>query len=135
MTYLLDTNTCIQYLTGRNINVVNQLKITPRQDICLCDVVKAELYYGAYRSTRKEQNLALYELFFSQYISFPFDGRSAKIYGEIRSELSKSGIPIGAYDLQIAAIALANDLILVTHNTREFQRVHDLELEDWEENI
>ncbi|MEX6779377.1 hypothetical protein ABIT13_22100 [Limnospira fusiformis NRMCF6962] len=41
---LLDTNTCIQYLTGRNLNVINKFKITPRQDICLCDVVKAELY-------------------------------------------------------------------------------------------
>ncbi len=135
MIYLLDTNTCIQYLTGRNLNVINKFKITPRQDICLCDVVKAELYYGAYRSSKKEQNLALYELFFSQYISLPFDGKSAKFYGEIRSELSKLGTPIGAYDFQIAAIALANHLILVTHNTREFQRVQNLQLEDWEENI
>lgn len=135
MIYLLDTNTCIQYLTGRNFNVINKFKITPRQDICLCDVVKAELYYGACRSAKKEQNLALYELFFSQYISLPFDGKSAKIYGQIRSELSKLGTPIGAYDFQIAAIALANNLILVTHNTKEFQRVKSLQLEDWEENI
>ncbi|ULB46438.1 type II toxin-antitoxin system VapC family toxin [Limnospira fusiformis KN01] len=132
---LLDTNTCIQYLTGRNLNVINKFKITPRQDICLCDVVKAELYYGACRSVKKEQNLALYELFFSQYVSLPFNGKSAKIYGEIRSKLSKLGTPIGAYDFQIAAIALANNLILVTHNTKEFQRVKSLQLEDWEENI
>ncbi|MDJ1180337.1 type II toxin-antitoxin system VapC family toxin [Roseofilum sp. BLCC_M91] len=135
MIYLLDTNTCIQYLTGRNLNVINKFKITPRQDICLCDVVKAELYYGAFRSVKKEQNLALYELFFSQYVSLPLNGKSAKIYGEIRSELSKLGTPIGAYDFQIAAIALANNLILVTHNTKEFQRVKSLQLEDWEENI
>lgn len=135
MIYLLDTNTCIQYLTGRNLNVINKFKITPRQDICLCDVVKSELYYGAFRSVKKEQNLALYELFFSQYVSLPFNGKSAKIYGEIRSELSKLGTPIRAYDFQIAAIALANNLILVTHNTKEFQRVKSLQLEDWEENI
>ncbi|MBD2597370.1 type II toxin-antitoxin system VapC family toxin [Nostoc spongiaeforme FACHB-130] len=135
MIYLLDTNTCIQYLTGRNINVINKFKVTPRQNICLCDVVKAELYYGACRSSKKEQNLALYELFFSKYISLPFDGKSARIYGEIRSELSKLGTPIGAYDFQIAAIALANELILVTHNIKEFQRVRDLKLEDWEEKF
>lgn len=89
----------------------------------------------ACRSAKKEQNLALYELFFSQYVSLPFNGKSAKIYGEIRSELSKLGTPIGAYDFQIAAIALANNLILVTHNTKEFQRVKSLQLENSEENI
>jgi tRNA(fMet)-specific endonuclease VapC len=130
--YLLDTNTCIQYLTGRSDNVINKFKTTSRQNIYLCDVVKSELYYGAFRSVKKEQNLALYELFFSQYMSLPFDGKSARIYGEIRSELSKLGTPIGAYDFQIAAIALANNLILVTHNTREFQRIKNLQLEDWE---
>ncbi|WP_413172460.1 type II toxin-antitoxin system tRNA(fMet)-specific endonuclease VapC [Anabaena azotica] len=135
MIYLLDTNTCIQYLTGRSENVINKFKTTPRQNICLCDVVKAELYYGACRSSKKEKNLALYELFFSQYVSLPFDGNSAKIYGAIRAELSKLGTPIGAYDFQIAAIALSNNLILVTHNVREFERVENLQLEDWEENI
>ncbi|MFM5890378.1 MAG: type II toxin-antitoxin system VapC family toxin [Dolichospermum sp.] len=132
MIYLLDTNTCIQYLTGRSENVINKFKITHRENICLCDVVKGELYYGGCRSVKKEQNLALYELFFSQYISLPFDGKAARIYGEIRFQLSKLGTPIGAYDFQIAAIALANNLILVTHNTREFQRVENLQLEDWE---
>lgn len=130
--YLLDTNTCIQYLTGRSDNVINKFKITSRRNIYLCDVVKSELYYGAFRSVKKEQNLALYDLFFSQYMSLPFDGKSARIYGEIRSELAKLGTPIGAYDFQIAAIALANNLILVTHNTREFQRIKNLQLEDWE---
>jgi tRNA(fMet)-specific endonuclease VapC len=71
MIYLLDTNTCIQYLTGRSENVINKFKTTHRENICLCDVVKAELYYGACRSVKKEQNLALYEFFFSQYISNP----------------------------------------------------------------
>ncbi|AFY80140.1 type II toxin-antitoxin system tRNA(fMet)-specific endonuclease VapC [Oscillatoria acuminata] len=132
MIYLLDTNTCIQYLTGRSENVSYKFKTTPRQNIGLCDVVKAELYYGACRSAKKEQNLALYELFFSQYISLPFEGKSAKVYGEIRAELSRLGIPIGPYDFQIAAIALANNLILVTHNTQEFKRIQNLKLEDWE---
>jgi len=132
MTYLLDTNTCIQYLTGRSQAIIEKFKTTPRQNIYLCDVVKAELYYGAYRSQKKEQNLALYEFFFSHYISLPFDGESAKKYGEIRAELSKMGTPIDAYDLQIASIALAHHLILVTHNTREFNRVKLLHIEDWE---
>ncbi|WP_309143903.1 type II toxin-antitoxin system VapC family toxin [Oscillatoria sp. HE19RPO] len=85
MIYLLDTNTCIQYLTGRSENVSYKFKTTLRQNIGLCAVVKAELYYGACRSAKKEQNLALYELFFSQYMSLPFEGKSAKVYGEIRA--------------------------------------------------
>ena len=134
MTYLLDTNTCIQYLTGRSSQVIAQFHKIPRQDITLCDVVKAELYYGAYKSYRRDANLALYELFFSQYISLPFDGNAAAIYGKIRTNLERLGTPIGAYDLQIAAIALANNLILVTHNINEFSRVEQLKIEDWEDS-
>ena len=66
-------------------------------------------------------------------ISFPFDDAAALIYGEVRAKLSQAGRLIGPYDLQIAAIALANRLILVTHNTEEFSRVGGLKLKDWEE--
>ncbi|WP_445247774.1 PIN domain-containing protein [Microcoleus sp. OTE_8_concoct_300] len=62
----------------------------------------------------------------------PFDDQSAVIYGQIRAKLAASGTPIGPNDLLIASIALANNLILVTHNTREFSRVEGLRLEDWE---
>lgn len=57
----------------------------------------------------------------------------ALICGQIRAQIQRLGTPIGSYDLQIAAIALANDLILVTHNTREFERVEGLKLDDWQE--
>ena len=62
----------------------------------------------------------------------PFDDQSALIYGQIRAQLAASGTPIGPNDLLIASIALANNLIVVTHNTREFSRVGGLRLEDWE---
>ena len=68
-------------------------------------------------------------------MSLPFDDQSALIFGEIRAQLAANGTPIGAYDLQIAAIALANNLILVTHNTKEFSRIPQLQLEDWEIDI
>lgn len=132
MIYLLDTNTCILYLTRRNSIIVDKLTNAPRQDVVLCDVVKAELYYGAYRGTRLESNLALYQEFFREFISLPFDGEAAAVYGRIRVQLESLGTPIGPNDLQIAAIAIANNLILVTHNTREFSRVPDLRFEDWE---
>jgi len=101
----------------------------------LCDIVKAELYYGAYKGTRLESNLVLYQEFFSELVSLPFDGNAAAVYGRIRARLEALGTPIGPNDLQIAAIALANDLILVTHNTREFSRVEGLRLEDWELSV
>jgi tRNA(fMet)-specific endonuclease VapC len=133
--YLLDTNTCIQYITDRNSIIVQRLKNQKRLDIALCDIVKLELYYGAYKSQRQQRNLEVLKEFFQEFISLPFDGNAAKICGQIRAQLAVLGTPIGPYDLQIAAIALVNSLTLVTHNTREFSRVSGLKLEDWEIDI
>jgi len=71
-------------------------------------------------------------IFFDEFTSLPFDGKSAKICGYLRNRLNKKGMPIGVYDLQIASIALANDLILVTHNVAEFSRIEELNYEDWQ---
>jgi tRNA(fMet)-specific endonuclease VapC len=98
-------------------------------------VVKAELFYGAMNSQNPAKTLALQEIFLNQFVSLPFDDRAAKIFGEIRAHLARLGTPIGPYDLQIAAIALANDVTLVTHNTREFSRVPHLRIEDWETEL
>jgi tRNA(fMet)-specific endonuclease VapC len=71
-------------------------------------------------------------LFLNQFVSLPFDDIAAEIYGRERARLTLVGTPIGANDLLIACIALANGLTLVTHNTREFSRINGLRLEDWE---
>jgi tRNA(fMet)-specific endonuclease VapC len=92
-----------------------------------------ELYYGAYRSTQTERNLAILERFFSQFAVLPLDPAAARVAGRIRAELLASGTPIGPNDFQIAAIALTHNLTLVTHNTREFGRVSGLVIEDWEQ--
>ncbi|AFZ36396.1 PilT protein domain protein [Stanieria cyanosphaera PCC 7437] len=120
MIYLLDTNTCIQYLTGRNPLVVAKFKAHNPSDIAICDIVKSELYYGAYKSDRTDKNLQVLSKFFNEFVSLPFDQQAAKKAGEIRARLATLGTPIGPYDLQIAAIALIHNLILVTHNIREF---------------
>jgi tRNA(fMet)-specific endonuclease VapC len=95
-------------------------------------VVKAELFYGAMKSQRPEQTLAKQQCFLATFHSLPFDDEAALIFAKIRADLQRQGQPIGPYDMQIAAIALANDLTLVTHNTREFSRVNGLKLADWE---
>jgi tRNA(fMet)-specific endonuclease VapC len=130
--YLLDTNACIVYLNQENSGVRRRLASVSRSEVVLCSVVKAELFYGAMRSTSPEQTLARQREFVNAFTSLPFDDFAATSFGIIRTRLESLGTPIGAYDLQIAAIALANNLTLITHNTREFSRVEGLQLEDWE---
>jgi len=132
MIYLLDTNVCIVYLKGQNSHLKQKLDNILLSEIAVCSVVKGELFYGSLLSANPERNLRLQQEFLSQFLSLPFDDQSAVVFGEIRAQLAAKGTPIGAYDLQIAAIALANNLILVTHNTKEFSRIPQLQLEDWE---
>ncbi|MFM5981495.1 MAG: type II toxin-antitoxin system VapC family toxin [Sphaerospermopsis kisseleviana] len=132
MIYLLDTNTCIVYLKGKNLYLKKKLENIPLSEIAVCSVVKGELFYGAMRSAYPERNLKLQQDFLNQFVSLPFNDQAATIFGNIRAQLTAQGTPIGGYDIQIAAIALTNNLILVTHNTREFSRIPELKLEDWE---
>lgn len=128
----MDTNAWIAYLDQKPSPIKTRIATQPEAKILMCDVVKAELLYGAYKSSRIEQNLIKLDRLFSLVKSLPFDGEAALKFGQIRAYLASQGTPIGPYDLQIAAIACAHDFILVTHNTREFSRVPDLILEDWE---
>ena len=132
MIYLLDTNTCIVYLKGKNLYLKKKLENIPLSEIAVCSVVKGELFYSAMRSADPERNLKLQQDFLNQFVSLPFNDQAATIFGNIRAQLTAQGTPIGGYDLQITAIALTNNLILVTHNTREFSRITELKLEDWE---
>jgi len=132
MRYLLDTNACIRYLNGRSLPLAQKLLALPVTSVFVCSIVKAELFFGAAKSQMIEQKLARQISFLNQFVSLPFDDASAQIFGRIRAELARRGTPIGAYDLQIAAIALVNNVTLVSHNTNEFARVAGLMLEDWE---
>jgi len=132
MSVLLDANTCIQYLNGRSDRIRQHLEAVQPRDVVLCSVVKAELFYGALKSARTAENLARIEAFAGRFASFPFDDAAAAVYGEVRARLERQGTPIGPNDRLIAAIALARGTTLVTHNTREFGRIEELRLEDWE---
>ena len=132
MIYLLDTNVCIRYLNGRAPGVLQRLRALEPSDIAVCSVVKAELFYGAQRSQDPKRSLAVQRQFLQPYRSLPFDDAAAEFAGLLRAGLAAQGTPIGPHDIQIAAIALANTCTLVTHNLREFGRVPNLLLEDWE---
>jgi tRNA(fMet)-specific endonuclease VapC len=132
MAYLLDSNVCIAYLRGRNLLVRQRLAELSTKDVCLCSVVKAELAYGALRSANSAANQLEAEVFWQPYRSLPLDDAAAEHFAAIRRHLESLGTTIGPYDLQIAAIALANGCTLVTNNTREFGRVPGLLIEDWQ---
>lgn len=132
MTHLLDTNACVRYLNGPAPGVRNKLAAMPLDAVVVCSVVKAEMYAGAMKSNDPMRTRSEQQAFLVQFIFLPFDDAAASVYAIIRTHLSNAGTPISLYDLQITAIALANNLILVTHNTREFSRVPGLLLEDWE---
>ena len=132
MIYLLDTNICIRYLNKKIDFVIERFKAVPTQDIAVCSIIKAELFHGARKSQNPNRTLAQQQAFLAQFTSLPFDDRAAEVYGYEKARLETLGTPIGPNDLLIASIAVAHNLTLVTHNTREFGRITGLKLDDWE---
>ncbi|MFT3743755.1 MAG: type II toxin-antitoxin system VapC family toxin [Pyrinomonadaceae bacterium] len=130
--YLLDTNACINYLKFSNSPIRAKLQSLAVDEIAVCSVVKFELYYGSYRSSDPVRSLEKQNQFLVQFRSLNFGDPEAVEAGKIRASLASIGKMIGAYDIQIAAISLTNDLTLVTHNTSEFSRIENLKLEDWQ---
>ncbi|MDE0698360.1 MAG: type II toxin-antitoxin system VapC family toxin, partial [Boseongicola sp.] len=97
-------------------------------EIGIPTIVSHELYFGAYKSQKVSFNLETIRLLFRDFVVLPFDEEDSRQAGEIRAELNESGSPIGPYDVLIAGQARARDLILISNNVREFERVPDLQL-------
>ncbi len=132
MRYLLDTNTCIRYLNGRAPAIRQKMLTVDDTDIAISAITKGEMFAGSARSQIPQRSRARQDEFFVRFVSLPFDDAAASEFGRIRAALEAAGTPIGPYDMQIAAIALAHNLIVVTHNVREFGRIEGLQIEDWE---
>ena len=130
MKYCLDTNTLIYFFKGLG-NVSNRLLAAPPGEIAIPTVVIYELEVGIGKSTSPRKRKSQLEELTSLVSIFPFGQSEAKCAAGIRIKLERQGIPIGPYDILIAASALANKSILVTHNKREFERVEGLKIEDW----
>ena len=92
--YLLDTNVCIVYLKGISEKVKSRIDDLEAEQIAVCSVVKAELFYGSMKSKNPEKNLNIQKSFLSQFVSLPFDDSCAEIYGKVRADLEKQGTPI-----------------------------------------
>jgi tRNA(fMet)-specific endonuclease VapC len=132
MIFLPDTNACITLLRQRDDRLIARWKSIQATDIVLCSIIVYELRYGAQRSLDASREHSKLDLFLSPFTSLPFDDQCAQRCAEVRAELESAGRVIGPHDLQIAAVALQHQLTLVTHNTREFNRIPGLKLDDWE---
>jgi len=131
--YLLDTNICIYIIKKKPPSVLKRLKKRAISDVHISAITVAELEYGAARSQFPEKNkIALIE-FLSLFTLLSFDDHDAVEFGEIKAGLARQGQLIGPMDLLIAAQAKSRKLILVTNNTKEFERVAGLKIENWTE--
>lgn len=130
MMYLLDTNTLIYYFKGMG-NVAKRLLSTSPSEIALSTIVLFELEVGIAKSMSPRKRKAQLQEFTSLVNVVSFDRGAAELAAEIRAKLEKRGVLIGPYDILVAASALATNSTLVTHNTKEFERVESLRIEDW----
>lgn len=128
--YLLDTNTLIYYFKGMG-NVSQNLLSQPPQNISIPSIVIFELEVGIAKSTSPQKRINQLHEMLSSINIIPFGDKEAKISANIRANLEKKGTPIGPYDILIGGTAVANQATLVTHNTSEFERISQLQLEDW----
>lgn len=131
MKYLLDTNICIYAIKNRPPEVLDKLRRVGRDAVAISVVTLLELRQGAETSSRKEANHARLDLFLAPMTILPFDETAALEGSKLRARLEAAGTPIGDYDSLIAAHALARDLVLVSNNLREFDRVEGLRTENW----
>ncbi len=128
--YLIDTDIWIGLARG-DADLIKQVHTLDASKVVTCSVVKAELLFGARKSQRVDENLEGVADLLEPFGSLPFDDRAADHYGVIRTILEMAGTPIGANDMLIAAVALANDCTVVTRNSREFERVPGLRVMNW----
>lgn len=132
--YLLDTHVMIALLNNRPpiVRARFEAESLRGSSFYLSSVVEFELRYGIAKSQKRQKNLSQLEALLKYpFLSLPFDSAEAEAAGEIRADLERKGIPIGAYDVQIAGQALCHGLALVTANTSEFSRVPGLHIVDW----
>ncbi|MEB4589465.1 type II toxin-antitoxin system VapC family toxin [Candidatus Thiothrix sp. Deng01] len=132
MNFLLDTNICIYLIKRKPPEVLQRFRQLQPGSVFISSVTTSELYYGAQKSQRVQANLEALNNFLLPFRIVDYDESASFLYGELRADLEKRGQSIGPLDMMIAAHALSLDIPLVTNNTREFERVQGLKLENWE---
>lgn len=128
---MLDTNICIYIIKNKPQSVKKKFQEFNIGDLCISSISVSELMYGAFKSQFVEKNLKAIESFLMPFEIVDYDYMASIEYGKIRADLEKKGRIIGNMDMQIAGHALALDMMLVTNNTKEFERVEGLIVDNW----
>ncbi|MBH2020316.1 type II toxin-antitoxin system VapC family toxin [Polaromonas sp.] len=132
MRYLLDTNIVSYYLRRTTPLLEERVgEALKRHSIAISVITRAELRFGQAGMTPEDRRRGLIDSFLLRLPNIAWSTQAADDYGSLKDILKRQGTPIGDMDTLIAAHALAEDLILVTHNTRHFEKVPGLKLEDW----
>ena len=131
MNYLLDTDICIYILRNKPAEVLKRFSKLKPEQLFVSSITVSELYFGVENSLLQKQNHAALKKFLQTPTMMDFNEAAAVEAARIRHQLKIKGTPIGAYDVQIAAIAIANHFTLITNNTKEFKRVKNLKVENW----
>ena len=131
MKYMLNTNICVYVIKKKPESVIRKFLEKEPAELCISAITYAELMHGVEKSQAIEKNRLAMSLFLSPITILEFNANAAEEYGKIRADLEKKGTPIGPMDMLIAGHAKADGLILVTNNTKEFNRVDGLQVENW----
>jgi len=132
MRYLLDTNIVSYFVKGVSASLVQRMQAgVDAQDIAISAITRAELRYGVELMDKFDKRRRRIDLLLMELPTLPWSIEAADEFGRIRAYLKRNGRPVGEFDTQIAAHALTEKLILVTHNTHHFENVPNLKLEDW----
>jgi len=130
--YLLDTNIVSYFVKGVSASLVQRMRVgLDAQNIAISAVTRAELRYGVEMMDKFDKRRKRIDLLLKEMSALPWSVDAADEYGRLKAFQRRNGTPVGEFDTQIAAHALAEKLILVTHNTRHFENVPGLKLEDW----
>jgi len=127
--YLLDTNICIYFLKGL-FNLDKEIEKAGLSNCYVSEITIAELKFGAENSEHQEKNRKTVDLFLSTFTIIPIFN-SLDVYAKEKTRLRKKGLPLDDFDLLIGATAISNNLTLVTRNLSDFERLKDIELENW----
>ena len=133
MHYLLDTNICIYLINKRPLAVLERFSKYSPKDVAISTITLFELQYGIEKSQYRQRSEGALAKFLLPLNLINLDSSSAIEAATIRAQLEKKGMPIGPYDLLIAGLARSRGMALVTNNTKEFERVVGLHLENWVE--
>ena len=129
--YLLDTNIISYLMRDPSPALKARILSTPPAEMAVSSITVLEMQFGARKKKWGEKLINRMWEFLAPFTIINFDMSDAIVAGNIRAYLSERGLPIGSYDVLIAAQGVSRNMIVVTHNTREFERIPGIRLEDW----